>query len=101
MIAASTTTGQLNITGDCQRARWQQVLADAVTGPAELCEILGLDPALIAPALQAAEGFPLRVPRGFVARMRRGDPHDPLLLQVLPVGGRTEHGRGFQPGSGR
>jgi L-lysine 2,3-aminomutase len=28
--------------------------------------------------------FPLRVPRGFVARMQRGDPNDPLLLQVLP-----------------
>src|SRR5690606_38960207 len=29
--------------------------------------------------------FPLRVPRGFVARMRHGDPHDPLLRQVLPL----------------
>ena len=29
--------------------------------------------------------FPLRVPRGFVARMRRGDPSDPLLRQVLPL----------------
>src|SRR5690606_18586497 len=29
--------------------------------------------------------FPLRVPRGFVARMRPGDPADPLLRQVLPV----------------
>ena len=26
----------------------------------------------------------MRVPRGFVARMRHGDPADPLLLQVLP-----------------
>jgi EF-P beta-lysylation protein EpmB len=26
----------------------------------------------------------VRVPRGFVARMRRADPKDPLLLQVLP-----------------
>lgn len=33
----------------------------------------------------AAAAFPLRVPRGFVARMRYGDPHDPLLRQVLPV----------------
>jgi L-lysine 2,3-aminomutase len=30
-------------------------------------------------------GFPLRVPRGFVARMRPGDPDDPLLRQVLPL----------------
>jgi EF-P beta-lysylation protein EpmB len=34
-------------------------------------------------------GFPLRVPRGFVARMQHGDPNDPLLLQVLPR--RAEH----------
>jgi EF-P beta-lysylation protein EpmB len=34
-------------------------------------------------------GFPLRVPRGFVARMRHSDPTDPLLLQVLPR--RAEH----------
>jgi len=29
-------------------------------------------------------GFPLRVPRPFVARMRPGDLGDPLLLQALP-----------------
>jgi EF-P beta-lysylation protein EpmB len=29
--------------------------------------------------------FPLRVPRGFVARMRHGDASDPLLRQVLPL----------------
>ncbi|MGA9421809.1 MAG: EF-P beta-lysylation protein EpmB, partial [Rhodanobacteraceae bacterium] len=28
--------------------------------------------------------FPLRVPRGFIARMRHADANDPLLLQVLP-----------------
>lgn len=93
MIAASSTAGQLK--HGLPRPRWQQVLAEAVTRPAELCEILGLDPALIAPALQAAEGFPLRVPRGFIARMRRGDPHDPLLLQVLPAGAELQAVEGF------
>jgi EF-P beta-lysylation protein EpmB len=34
---------------------------------------------------QATAQFPLRVPRGFVARMRKGDAHDPLLRQVLPL----------------
>jgi EF-P beta-lysylation protein EpmB len=33
----------------------------------------------------AATQLPLRVPRGFVAKMRSGDPHDPLLRQVLPL----------------
>lgn len=65
---------------------WQQLLADAISDPRELCTLLGLDPALVLPAIEAARGFALRVPRGYVARMRPGDPQDPLLLQVLPVG---------------
>jgi EF-P beta-lysylation protein EpmB len=55
-----------------------------ITDPAELCAVLDLDPALLEPAFAAAREFPLRVPRAYVARMRRGDPRDPLLLQVLP-----------------
>jgi EF-P beta-lysylation protein EpmB len=76
-------------------ARWQQLLADAITDPAELCEILGLDPALIPHALAAAQQFSLRVPRSFVARMRRGDYYDPLLLQVLPVAAELAAVEGF------
>ncbi len=54
--------------------------------PGELCTLLDLDPALVLPAMAAARDFALRVPRSYVARMRRGDPNDPLLLQVLPRG---------------
>jgi L-lysine 2,3-aminomutase len=59
-------------------------LAESVRNPAELCRLLGLDPALAAKAEQAAGGWPLLVPRPYLARVRRGDPTDPLLLQVLP-----------------
>ncbi len=62
---------------------WQSALADPVTDPAELCRLLGLAAELGEEAAQTA-GFPLLVPRTFVARMRPGDPSDPLLLQVLP-----------------
>ena len=68
---------------------WQQAWRDAVREPRELLAMLGLDtlasalPDAAAPALNG--NFPLRVPRGFVARMRHGDPQDPLLRQVLPV----------------
>ena len=61
---------------------WQAVLQDAVRDLGELARLLELTPAAIGPA--AATGFPLLVPRGFVARMRKGDPHDPLLRQVWP-----------------
>lgn len=68
-----------------QTPRWQSELADAITDPAELLALLDLDTALLPAAKRAAVAFPLRVPRGFVARMRVGDPHDPLLRQVLPI----------------
>ena len=45
----------------------------------------GLGSAAASLADAAAAQFPLRVPRGFVARMRHGDPSDPLLRQVLPL----------------
>jgi EF-P beta-lysylation protein EpmB len=39
--------------------------------------------------------FALLVPRGFVARMRKHDPRDPLLLQVLPRSLEAEAVPGF------
>lgn len=68
-----------------QSSSWQIALAEAVTDPAELCALLELDPCLLPSALAVAEDFALRVPRGFIARMKKGDAQDPLLLQVLPV----------------
>lgn len=62
---------------------WRQSLRDAVTDPHELLALLGLSH--MADKLPAADaGFPLKVPHSFVRRMRRGDPRDPLLLQILP-----------------
>jgi EF-P beta-lysylation protein EpmB len=78
-----------------QASAWQTVLAEAVSDPAELLQILELDPALLPAARVAAALFPLRVPRGFVARMRKGDPQDPLLRQVLPLGMEIESRPGF------
>lgn len=63
---------------------WQSILADAVTDPAELCRLLGLPPCMGAGDGQASGEFPLLVPRTYLARIRPGDPTDPLLLQVLP-----------------
>jgi EF-P beta-lysylation protein EpmB len=83
---ATPQQGRVHLPGDTARAGddWRRELATAVRDPAELCSLLGLDPALAAEARRAAGGFPLLVPRGFVARMRPGDPCDPLLVQVLP-----------------
>jgi L-lysine 2,3-aminomutase len=80
---------------------WQQQLAQAVRDPVELLTLLGLTPARIAPGetaeslRAAAVSFPLRVPRAFVARMRHGDPADPLLRQVLSIGSELQDATGY------
>jgi EF-P beta-lysylation protein EpmB len=62
---------------------WRALWREAVTDPRELLDLVGLGH--LADRLPAEDaGFAVRVPRGFVARMRHGDPQDPLLLQALP-----------------
>jgi EF-P beta-lysylation protein EpmB len=63
---------------------WQEQLADLVTSLPELLQMLGLDPAQLDLGEAALNDFPLRAPRPYLARVQRGNPRDPLLLQVLP-----------------
>jgi EF-P beta-lysylation protein EpmB len=70
-------------------------LARAITEPAELLAAVGLGEEWLPAAQAAARLFPLRVPRGFVARMRHGDPRDPLLRQVLPLAEECLTAEGF------
>lgn len=76
-------------------ADWQRELSAAITDPAELLEALGLDRALLAPARAAHRLFALRVPLPYLRRMRRGDPSDPLLRQVLASGSELLETPGF------
>ncbi|MCB1032609.1 MAG: EF-P beta-lysylation protein EpmB, partial [Acidobacteria bacterium] len=67
--------------------QWQKSLQEAVSSPEELLKLLDLPLKTLgasAEARQAVSDFPLRVPRRFVQLMERGNPRDPLLLQVLP-----------------
>ncbi len=78
-----------------QRPLWQAELARAISNPAELLRLLELPVSLLADAVREGKEFPLRVPRGYVARMKPGDPHDPLLRQVLPVGEEGVSAEGY------
>src|SRR6185312_6644200 len=51
--------------------------------------------AWLEPAKRAAALFPLRVPHAFLARIAKGDPRDPLLRQVLPLGEELKDVPGF------
>ncbi len=77
------------------RPDWRAVLSEAIRDPVELCRAAGLAPELGAKALSASYGRPVLVPQPYHARIRHGDPTDPLLLQVLPQAAETASSPGF------
>lgn len=64
---------------------WQIEMANLVTQPRDLLQLLNLHMALLPAAEAAAAKFPLRVPRRFLERVQKGDINDPLLMQILPI----------------
>ena len=62
---------------------WPLSLQQAIRTIDELLECIDV-PRDALPLLDLSPDFPLLVPREFVARMEKGNPADPLLLQVLP-----------------
>ena len=69
-----------------QENDWQAQLANAITDPATLISQLKLPKDLLPAARQAAKLFPLKVTQSYLARIQPGNPDDPLLRQVLPLG---------------
>ncbi len=74
--------------------KWQRLLADAITTTDGLLASLGLDVRHL-PEIDNRPDFPIRVPRPFIDKMRRGDPSDPLLRQVLAVSDERHSMPGF------
>jgi EF-P beta-lysylation protein EpmB len=69
----------------------------AVRDPIELCRRLELPPSYWRGAELAAQAFPVFAPLEFISRMRKGDPADPLLRQVLPLGEELRPAANFVP----
>lgn len=76
---------------------WQVLLKEVISDPVELFKQLAIDPQLLPAAQRVAQLFPLRVPAGFVARMQKANPYDPLLQQVLPLAAEEIKTPGFSP----
>ena len=85
----------LNIIPLQNQDSWQDCLADLITDPRELLELLNLSPEQLDLSNEALHDFPLRLPRSFAARMQKSNPLDPLLLQVLPQGKELADYPGF------
>lgn len=64
---------------------WQSELRHAITDPAQLLAELALPTELLQGALAGDRTFSLKVPRPYLSRIRKGDPDDPLLRQILPL----------------
>lgn len=63
---------------------WQIELAQSFTDPINLLSYLGLTPKDVDFSPEAGRIFPFRVTHAYTQRIRKGDPDDPLLRQVLP-----------------
>ena len=64
---------------------WQKELALSFTDPSKLLQHMGLDEEKYAQHIKARRLFPMRVPRHFVNLMEKGNPNDPLFMQVMPL----------------
>lgn len=60
---------------------WQKELSGAVSDVASLYQLLELP---LPEQVYTPNKFPLRVPHAFINKMKKGDPNDPLLRQILP-----------------
>ena len=90
----------LNLPINAQTAshsHWQTDLSQCITSLSELLAELEIDAAQLVSCQRATAQFALRVPRPFVERMRKGDPNDPLLTQVLPVSAEMQLDPAYSP----
>lgn len=63
---------------------WKKSLQSAVTNLHDLFDLVELDQSAREAFVEDAK-FNVLVTREFIQRMRKNDPHDPLLLQVAPL----------------
>ncbi|MDH5710091.1 MAG: EF-P beta-lysylation protein EpmB [Gammaproteobacteria bacterium] len=66
------------------KSEWKKQLAEAISSPAELLRQLDLEH-LLKENTDFESGFRLRVPQAYINKISKGDPKDPLLLQILPT----------------
>ncbi len=67
---------------------WQEQVSQSIHDPKKLLEWLDLDnktiESLLGGSLKANYNFKLKAPYAYLRRIKKGDPNDPLLRQILP-----------------
>lgn len=75
---------------------WQIELAQSFTDPINLLSYLGLTPDAVDLSPEAGRIFPFRVTHAYAQRIRKRDPDDPLLRQVLPQTAELRETTGYE-----
>jgi EF-P beta-lysylation protein EpmB len=70
---------------DKMHTSWQKELANVITDPKTLLELLEISPEAHQHHFSARKLFPVRVPRPLLSRIKKGDINDPILKQVMPL----------------
>jgi EF-P beta-lysylation protein EpmB len=78
-----------------KEARWQTLLRTAIRDADALLARVGLERALTEKSRAAARQFGVFAPLAYVAKIRPGDPDDPLLRQVLPLDAEMDDAVGY------
>jgi EF-P beta-lysylation protein EpmB len=78
----SNSTPYPNVTGSLPP--WQEILANTIRTTDKLCRLLEIDRQALPDTHPLVRQFPVRVPAPYLAKIKKGDPEDPLLQQVFP-----------------
>jgi EF-P beta-lysylation protein EpmB len=85
MASARISVNSASPAAEPHRLSWREAIKRAIRDPVELCRRLELPESFHRGAIAAAKSFPIFAPLELISRMRKGDPRDPLLRQVLPI----------------
>lgn len=93
--ASTADERERDATAELAPYRWQELLRAAVRDSRQLLARVGLSSQWL-PGAEAGSGeFSVFAPEAYIAKMKFGDPYDPLLLQVLPRQEELEESPGF------
>lgn len=78
------TLSNINQLNNSYKEPWLQEMSNSITNIEELLKIINLnfDPKRYFPK-KINPKFPIRVPRSFINRIKKKDPNDPILLQII------------------
>lgn len=78
-----------------EEQNWLETLKNAISDPKILLKTLNLPVEDFAEDIAARKLFAMRVPLPFVEKMEKGNPKDPLFLQVMTVQQEFIEAEGF------